>query len=122
MVYATKRRILKTRSFFTKRTVSIFYRKNGIVALTTPNRWLEKICKEYHFEDIKIHGFRHTHCSLLFESAMEQSQNGDISQWLKVIQERMGHAKIQTTLNIYNHVTKKAQQNFEKQFANFATF
>ncbi|EHB4974678.1 site-specific integrase [Enterococcus faecalis] len=96
--------------------------KNGIVALTTPNRWLEKICKEYHFEDIKIHGFRHTHCSLLFESAMEQSQNGDISQWLKVIQERMGHAKIQTTLNIYNHVTKKAQQNFEKQFANFATF
>ncbi|MEY8445432.1 hypothetical protein AALA44_04420 [Enterococcus ratti] len=46
----------------------------------------------------------------------------DISQWLKVIQERMGHSNIQTTLNIYNHVTKKAKQNFEKQFANFATF
>ena len=45
--------------------------KNGIVALTTPNRWLKYVCKEYHFEDIKIHGFRHTHCSLLFESAME---------------------------------------------------
>ncbi|EMF0064873.1 MAG: site-specific integrase [Enterococcus hirae] len=96
--------------------------KNGIVAPTTPNRWLEKICNEYGFENIKIHGFRHTHCSLLFESAMEQSQDGDISQWLKVIQERMGHSNIQTTLNIYNHVTKKAKQNFEKQFANFATF
>lgn len=59
---------------------------------------------------------------MLFESAMEQSQDGDISQWLKVIQERMGHSNIQTTLNIYNHVTKKAKQNFEKQFANFATF
>lgn len=96
--------------------------QNSILALTTPNRWLEKICKEYNFENIKIHGFRHTHCSLLFESAMEQSQDGDISQWIKVIQERMGHSTIQTTLNIYNHVTKKAKQNFEKQFANFATF
>ena len=96
--------------------------QNSILALTTPNRWLKYVCKEYNFEDIKIHGFRHTHCSLLFESAMEQSQDGDISQWLKVIQERMGHSTIQTTLNIYNHVTKKAKQNFEKQFANFATF
>ena len=29
---------------------------------------LKCICKKNDFKQIKVHGFRHTHCSLLFES------------------------------------------------------
>ena len=66
--------------------------------------------KENDFKLIKIHGFRHTHASLLFES-------GNMS--IKAVQHRLGHSDIQTTMNIYTHVTQLQKDNLGNDFAKY---
>lgn len=51
------------------------------------------------------HSLRHTHTTLLIEAGVP----------IKVIQERLGHASINTTLGIYAHVTKEMEQLTTKQ-------
>ena len=46
-----------------------------------------------------MHELRHTHASLLFEAG----------QSVKVVQERLGHASGQVTLNTYAHLLHDAQ-------------
>lgn len=46
--------------------------------------------------NIGLHGFRHTHASLLFEADAN----------MKEVQERLGHANIKTTMDTYTHMTK----------------
>ncbi|MBS4461745.1 site-specific integrase [Aerococcaceae bacterium zg-B36] len=70
---------------------------------------LSKILKAHELPYITVHGFRHTHCSLLFESGAT----------LKQVQDRLGHTDINTTMNIYNHVTKKQQDETAELFAKF---
>ncbi|HWU46094.1 MAG TPA: tyrosine-type recombinase/integrase [Humibacter sp.] len=48
-----------------------------------------------------IHGLRHTHATLLLELGVHP----------KVVQERLGHSNISTTLNIYSHVTPTMQRD-----------
>ncbi len=48
---------------------------------------------------LTVHELRHTHASLLFEAA----------QSVKVVQERLGHASAQVTLNTYAHLLHDAQ-------------
>lgn len=50
---------------------------------------------------LTIKGIRHTHATLLMEA--------DVSA--KVVQERLGHSNISTTLDIYAHVTPTLQQS-----------
>ena len=52
-------------------------------------------------------GFRHTHTSLLIEAGAG----------VKEIQERLGHSDINTTMNIYAHMTKNIE---EKTFCKFS--
>lgn len=73
------------------------------------NHKLEKILKEHQLEKMTVHGFRHTHCSLLFESGAT----------IKEVQERLGHTDIKTTMNIYAHVTDKKREETADKFANF---
>ena len=47
------------------------------------------------------HSLRHTHCTELLEAGVPP----------KVVQIRLGHKDIRTTLNIYEHVTQKMEQN-----------
>ena len=62
------------------------------------NNMLNRIWRKYpDFKRITPHGFRHTHCSLLFEAGAT----------IKEVQERLGHENIQTTMDIYAHVTQK---------------
>lgn len=60
--------------------------------------------------NIKFHAIRHTHATNLLES--------DVN--IKVIQNRLGHSSISTTLDIYSHVTqemeKESIQRFENKF------
>lgn len=58
-------------------------------------RALKSIIKENNSKRITPHGFRHTHCSLLFESGAS----------VKEVQVRLGHTDIKTTMDIYTHVT-----------------
>ena len=83
--------------------------KNTYINLPKIGQRLESYCKMVHLKVITPHGFRHTHFSLLFEA------NASI----KEVQERLGHSDIQTTMNIYAHVTEKKKEETAEKFANY---
>lgn len=70
---------------------------------------LRCIVKKYNLPYITPHGFRHTHCSLLFEAGAS----------IKEVQERLGHEDIKTTMNIYAHVTENTKEKTAEKFAQF---
>lgn len=88
------------------------------------NDWLNWIYKKEDKKRLKLgtdnekikritpHGFRHTHCSLLFESGANINQ----------VQERLGHKDIKTTMNIYAHVTEKSKEETGQKFAQYVNF
>lgn len=51
--------------------------------------------------NFKIHDFRHTHATILLESGVNA----------KIVQERLGHSNITTTLGTYGHVTKFGEED-----------
>lgn len=59
------------------------------------NEVLNKLCKRFELPRITVHGLRHSCASLLFAAGAD----------IKVVQKLLGHAHIETTLNIYTHVT-----------------
>lgn len=60
-------------------------------------------------EQVSTHGFRHTHISLLFDAGAE----------LQEVQDRVGHTDVQTTMNIYTHVTKNTKKDTVQKFAEY---
>ncbi|NLC66445.1 MAG: tyrosine-type recombinase/integrase, partial [Clostridium sp.] len=73
---------------------------------------LNAICKKHSLKVISTHGFRHTHCTLLFQIP---------GMTPKKVQERMGHSSIQTTLNIYTHVTDGDNRDTVTKFAQYVS-
>ena len=68
-------------------------------------RWSRTVRRcQAEFPDLgslTIKGLRHTHATLLLESGVHA----------KVVQERLGHSNVTTTLNIYAHVTPTMQES-----------
>ena len=85
---------------------------NSYLNLGSPRNALERICDKFNIEMINIHGFRHTHCSLLFEAGVP----------MKDVKERLGHSDIQTTMNIYTHVTQESRNKSAELFATYVNF
>ena len=56
---------------------------------------------------IPLHGLRHTHATLLLQ----------IGESPKVVQERLGHASISITMDIYSHVNPTIQRAAADRFA-----
>lgn len=56
---------------------------------------------------ITPHSFRHTHTSLLLEAGVG----------IKEIQQRLGHSDINTTMNIYAHMTANMEEKASQQFS-----
>nr|WP_063281025.1 tyrosine-type recombinase/integrase [Lactococcus cremoris] len=73
-----------------------------------PRKWLHEIIKNNDLESIKMHGFRHTHASLLFDSGMI----------LKQVQYRY----LKTTMNVYTHITESAKDNIGDKFSAYIDF
>ncbi|MCT3403738.1 tyrosine-type recombinase/integrase [Lactobacillus helveticus] len=71
--------------------------------------WNKRICDKNGLRRIKIHGFRHTHASLLFNAGVPMED----------VKQRLGHASIQTTMDIYTHVTKDKQDKTALSFAQY---
>lgn len=67
--------------------------------------WLTQQYDSMHRVTIK--GLRHTHATLLLE----------LGEHPKVVQERLGHSTITTTMNIYSHVTPTMQRSAVTRFA-----
>ncbi len=83
--------------------------RNEPLYLDYPNHYLDKIIKHFKLKSIHVHGFRHTHCTLLFEAGAS----------IKEVQVRLGHSDIKTTMEIYNHVTKKKAEETSDKFAEY---
>lgn len=62
--------------------------------------FLRKICSVTGVKVIRIHDIRHSHASLLIELGLSP----------KIIADRLGHEKIETTLNIYSHLYPNKQE------------
>ncbi|WP_460802712.1 tyrosine-type recombinase/integrase [Microbacterium sp. GXF6406] len=70
-------------------------------------KWAARRKKFEHLPRVTIKGLRHTHATILMELGVPP----------KVVQERLGHSTITTTMNIYSHVTPTMQKNAVEQFA-----
>ena len=55
---------------------------------------------------IALHGLRHTHATLLLEAGVD----------VKTVSERLGHDTVQTTLELYGHVTARMRGNAAARF------
>lgn len=69
-----------------------------------------RLSKAANLHTIGVHGFRHTHASLLFEAGAS----------MKEAQVRLGHSNIEMTMNIYTHVTKEATEKTVEKLMKFA--
>ena len=86
--------------------------KNEFMSPTRPDKVLDRIIKKNDLKRITVHGFRHSHCSILFEAGAS----------IKEVQDRLGHSDPQTTLKIYAHVTEKAKEKTAEKFAAYVNF
>lgn len=59
-----------------------------------------KVRKKLKLPDISFHDLRHTHATLLLEQQVHP----------KIVQERLGHSTITTTLDTYSHILPNIQQ------------
>lgn len=64
----------------------------------TIQRWWERFIKRHNLKYINIHALRHTSATLLINAGVHA----------KIISERLGHADITTTMNIYGHALRQA--------------
>lgn len=88
------------------------YSTNEPLNLSAPYNRLLNYTKNCNLPMIPIHGFRHTHCSLLFDAGVS----------IKDVMNRLGHSDIQTTMNIYAHVTDEQEKESAEMFARFVGF
>lgn len=72
-------------------------------------QWNTAICKANDLRHIKVHGFRHTHATLLHDAGVS----------MKDVQARLGHSNITTTMDIYTHLTNKRNKETLNQFEKY---
>ncbi|MCF1625863.1 site-specific integrase [Tetragenococcus koreensis] len=80
---------------------------NEFIQLSKPRTWMLQNVKKNNLREITIHGFRHTHATLLLESGLQP----------KTVSERLGHTSTQITNDLYGHVTKRMEKEVPKVFA-----
>ncbi|MED0671623.1 site-specific integrase [Aneurinibacillus aneurinilyticus] len=69
--------------------------------------WL-KLIKLAEVPQIRFHDLRHTHASLMLKQG----------EHIKVVSERLGHSKIQMTLDTYTHIMPNMQKEAASRFDN----
>ncbi|MIV58346.1 site-specific integrase, partial [Listeria monocytogenes] len=80
---------------------------NSFIQLSKPRTWMLQTINKNSLREITIHGFRHTHATLLLEAGVEP----------KTISERLGHSSIQITLDLYSHVTEQMEKKVPDIFS-----
>ena len=66
------------------------------------------ICRKLGMGEYKMHDLRYTHATWLLEAGVNP----------KVMQERLAHVRVETTLNIYSHVSVKEQRKAIEKLQN----
>ncbi|QXU55230.1 tyrosine-type recombinase/integrase [Rhodococcus sp. LW-XY12] len=79
----------------------------------TSNSWGHRVGKAQAklgadaLPSLRLHGLRHTHASLLLAAGVP----------VKVVSERLGHASVSVTMDVYAHVMPGAQRSAAERFA-----
>ncbi len=60
----------------------------------------KRIARRIGLEGYRLHDTRHAHATMMLRQGVHP----------KIVQERLGHAKVGTTLDIYSHVTPGLQE------------
>jgi integrase len=71
----------------------------GFVVTVANDAWI-KLVRRTGLKGVRLHDARHTHASLMLKQGVHP----------KVVQERLGHASIQVTLDTYSHVAPGLQE------------
>jgi integrase len=89
---------------FAREQADLFGYPDGLGLPLAPNilaeRTYERLVKAAGVKRIVFHGLRHTSATLLLSSGVP----------VKVVSERLGHAKASMTLDIYTHVLPTMQR------------
>ncbi len=67
--------------------------------------WM-KLCRKAGYPGVRLHDARHTHASLLLAQGVN----------VKIISERLGHASVATTMDLYAHVSPTLQRETAAKF------
>ena len=70
----------------------------------------KKIVRALEMDSIHFHNTRHSHAGMLLKMGIHP----------KVVQERLGHASIEITMNIYSHVAPNLQKEAIQNFPSFS--
>lgn len=94
--------------------LSVKFKPNNVIRLVFPNRYGKPLCgdnfrkrdfkpllEKADIPAIRFHDIRHTFASLLL-------QQGESLHYVK---EQMGHASIQTTVDVYGHIVPGSNRN-----------
>lgn len=73
------------------------------------SQWWKRFTTRHKMKHIRFHELRHTSATMLINEGVHP----------KVISERLGHADISTTMNIYGHVLAEADQSAAQHFDSF---
>lgn len=76
-------------------------RENGSYCQPRITQHLGRIVHyELGYSVFDMHSLRHTHCCMLLDQGAP----------IKYVQQRLGHKRVDTTLNVYSHLTDKMEQ------------
>lgn len=84
---------------YNKKEGYVFCKKEGSMYSRQAIK-LPKICKSAGIKPRSFHTLRHTHATILLAAGVHP----------KIVQERLGHSNISTTLDIYSHLVAGLQQ------------
>lgn len=71
-----------------------------MISKTTIDRWNRKTASNSNIFRIKIHNFRHSYITMMFNEGIAP----------KIIQKQVGHSSISTTLDIYTHLKEEKRK------------
>jgi integrase len=77
---------------------------------TVSHAWTKLVAK-IGLNGVRLHDTRHSHASIMLKAGTHP----------KIVQERLGHASIQTTLDTYSHVAPGLQEAAAKRFDEVVT-
>ncbi|MBM3946709.1 MAG: site-specific integrase [SAR202 cluster bacterium] len=90
----------------------VFAQPDGspLLSNSVTHAWI-KLVRRLGLAGVRLHDARHSHASLLLKAGVHP----------KVVQERLGHSKIGTTLDLYSHVAPGLQEAAAARFDGFLT-
>jgi integrase len=69
-------------------------------------RTFHTIAKPAGLREVRLHDLRHAHATILLEHGVHP----------KIVQERLGHSSVSTTLDIYSHIVPGLQEAAARRF------